>query len=151
MLTEAKASFRETKRAERIPGFDQAPDFIIPDEWTPVALIEAKLTEDDGTARDGGAGGGRQSGLSRPSRCTWQARGASYAAHQPGVTTYFMTNRFKDQLIVLNYYYSERSSQAIRTGGNACQPLASPVDRPGVKMSHGSRLDRHVASTEEVA
>jgi hypothetical protein len=52
ILTEAKISFRETKRAERIPGFDQAPDFIIPDEFTPVALIEAKLTEDDGTARD---------------------------------------------------------------------------------------------------
>lgn len=52
VLAEAKISFRETKRAERIPGFDQAPDFIIPDEFTPVALIEAKLTEDDGTARD---------------------------------------------------------------------------------------------------
>jgi hypothetical protein len=52
VLSEAKVSFRETKRAERIPGFDQAPDFIIPDEFTPVALIEAKLTEDDGTARD---------------------------------------------------------------------------------------------------
>ncbi len=52
VLTEAKVSFRETKRAERIPGFDQAPDFIVPDEFTPVALIEAKLTEDDGTARD---------------------------------------------------------------------------------------------------
>lgn len=52
VLTDAKVSFRETKRAERIPGFDQTPDFIIPDEFTPVALIEAKLTEDDGTARD---------------------------------------------------------------------------------------------------
>ncbi len=52
VLTEAKVSFRETKRAERIAGFDQAPDFIIPDEFNPVALIEAKLTEDDGTARD---------------------------------------------------------------------------------------------------
>lgn len=52
VLADAKISFRETKRAERIPGFDQAPDFIIPDEFTPVALIEAKLTEDDGTARD---------------------------------------------------------------------------------------------------
>lgn len=52
VLTEAKVSFRETKRAERILGFDQAPDFIIPDEFNPVALIEAKLTEDDGTARD---------------------------------------------------------------------------------------------------
>ncbi|MGB6174999.1 MAG: hypothetical protein WBF43_01375, partial [Methylocella sp.] len=52
VLSEAKISFRETTRAERIPGFDQAPDFIIPDEFTPVAMIEAKLTEDDGTARD---------------------------------------------------------------------------------------------------
>lgn len=52
VLSDAKINFRETKRAERIPGFDQAPDFIIPDEFTPVALIEAKLTEDDGTARD---------------------------------------------------------------------------------------------------
>ena len=52
VLDEAKISFRETKRAERIPGFDQAPNFIIPDEFTPVALIEAKLAEDDGTARD---------------------------------------------------------------------------------------------------
>ncbi len=52
VLAAAKVSFRETKRAERITGFDQAPDFIIPDEFNPVALIEAKLTEDDGTARD---------------------------------------------------------------------------------------------------
>ena len=52
VLTAAKVSFRETKRAERITGFDQAPDFIIPDEFNPAALIEAKLTEDDGTARD---------------------------------------------------------------------------------------------------
>ena len=52
VLTSARVSFRETKRAERITGFDQAPDFIIPDEFNPVALIEAKLTEDDGTARD---------------------------------------------------------------------------------------------------
>ncbi len=52
VLTAAKVSFRESKRAERIHGFDQAPDFIIPDEFHPVALIEAKLSEDDGTARD---------------------------------------------------------------------------------------------------
>jgi hypothetical protein len=51
-LVAAKVSFRETKRAEKITGFDQAPDFIIPDEFNPAALIEAKLTEDDGTARD---------------------------------------------------------------------------------------------------
>jgi hypothetical protein len=52
VLTIAKVSFRETKRAERLPGFDQAPDFIVPDEFSPVAVLEAKLTEDDGTARD---------------------------------------------------------------------------------------------------
>jgi hypothetical protein len=52
VLTAARVSFRETKRAERIAGFDQAPDFIIPDEFNPAAVIEAKLTEDDGTARD---------------------------------------------------------------------------------------------------
>ncbi len=52
VLTEAKVSFRETRRAERVSGFEQAPDFIIPEEFTPVAIVEAKLTEDDGTARD---------------------------------------------------------------------------------------------------
>lgn len=52
VLVASNVSFRETGRAEKIPGFDQAPDFIIPDEFNPVALIEAKLTEDDGTARD---------------------------------------------------------------------------------------------------
>ena len=52
VLTATKISFRETNRAERVTGFDQTPDFIIPDEFNPVAVIEAKLTEDDGTARD---------------------------------------------------------------------------------------------------
>uniref|UniRef100_A0A7C3Z957 Uncharacterized protein n=1 Tax=Desulfobacca acetoxidans TaxID=60893 RepID=A0A7C3Z957_9BACT len=51
-LTKAGVSFRKTKRAERIPGFDQAPDFIVPTEFNPQVIIEAKLTEDDGTARD---------------------------------------------------------------------------------------------------
>lgn len=45
-------SFRKTKRAERVQGFEQAPDFIIPDEFNPQVVIEAKLAEDDGTARD---------------------------------------------------------------------------------------------------
>jgi hypothetical protein len=39
-------------RAERVPGFDQAPDFIVPDEISPKVVIEAKITNDDGTARD---------------------------------------------------------------------------------------------------
>ena len=51
-LTRAGITYRKTKRAERIAGFDQAPDFIIPDEFAPQIIIEAKLTEDDGTARD---------------------------------------------------------------------------------------------------
>jgi hypothetical protein len=51
-LTRAGITFRKTKRAERIAGFDQAPDFIIPDEFDPRVIVEAKLTEDDGTARD---------------------------------------------------------------------------------------------------
>lgn len=52
VLSTAGISFRKTKRAARIAGFDQAPDFIIPDEFNPQIVIEAKLTEDDGTARD---------------------------------------------------------------------------------------------------
>lgn len=35
-----------------IEGFDQIPDFIVPSEFNPQVIIEAKITEDDGTARD---------------------------------------------------------------------------------------------------
>ena len=52
VLTGAGISYRKTGRAERIPGFDQTPDFIIPSEFNPQVVIEAKITEDDGTARD---------------------------------------------------------------------------------------------------
>jgi hypothetical protein len=52
VLSRAGISFRKTKRAEKIDGFDQAPDFIIPSEFNPQVIIEAKITEDDGTARD---------------------------------------------------------------------------------------------------
>ena len=52
VLSRAGISYRKTKRAERIEGFDQAPDFIIPSEFNPQVIIEAKITEDDGTARD---------------------------------------------------------------------------------------------------
>ena len=52
VLTRAGISYRKTKRAERIEGFDQSPDFIIPSEFNPQIIIEAKITEDDGTARD---------------------------------------------------------------------------------------------------
>lgn len=52
VLTDAGVTFRKTGRAERVAGFDQAPDFIVPDEFNPQVVIEAKIAEDDGTARD---------------------------------------------------------------------------------------------------
>jgi hypothetical protein len=52
VLSNAGISYRKTKRAARILGFDQEPDFIIPSEYNPQVVIEAKITEDDGTARD---------------------------------------------------------------------------------------------------
>lgn len=52
ILSKAGISYRKTKRAARVPGFDQAPDFIVPSEFNPEVIIEAKITEDDGTARD---------------------------------------------------------------------------------------------------
>ena len=45
-------TYRKTGRAERIEGLDQAPDFLVPTEFAPAVIIEAKLTNDDGTARD---------------------------------------------------------------------------------------------------
>ncbi len=51
-LTRARITFRKTKRAERVPGFEQAPDFFVPDEFNPSVLIEAKMGNDDGTVRD---------------------------------------------------------------------------------------------------
>lgn len=52
VLSRERISYRKTKRAERVEGFDQTPDFIIPSEFNPQVVIEAKITEDDGTARD---------------------------------------------------------------------------------------------------
>jgi hypothetical protein len=52
VLSKAGISYRKTKQAERIPVFDQTPDFIIPSEFNPQIIIEAKITKDDGTARD---------------------------------------------------------------------------------------------------
>lgn len=52
VLSKAGIGFRKTRRAEKVGIFKQAPDFIIPDEFNPKVVIEAKITEDDGTARD---------------------------------------------------------------------------------------------------
>ncbi|MHB8490468.1 MAG: hypothetical protein ACYDC4_15000 [Candidatus Dormibacteria bacterium] len=51
-LASSHITFRKTKRAERIPNFEQAPDFIVPDEIVPAVVIEAKMAGDEGTARD---------------------------------------------------------------------------------------------------
>lgn len=51
-LTRARITFRKTKRSESIPGYDQVPDFFVPDEFNPSAVIEAKIACDDGSARD---------------------------------------------------------------------------------------------------
>ncbi|NKC12495.1 MAG: hypothetical protein GKR94_09915 [Gammaproteobacteria bacterium] len=50
-LRQAGVTHRKAARAERVPGWEQAPDFFIPDETSPIAIIEAKITSDDGTAR----------------------------------------------------------------------------------------------------
>jgi hypothetical protein len=51
-LRKARITFRKTGQAERIPGFAQAPDFFVPTEFAPTVIVEAKITGDDGTARD---------------------------------------------------------------------------------------------------
>ena len=52
VMSRSRISYRKTKRAERLPGFDQTPDFVVPNEHNAQVVIEAKLSEDDGTARD---------------------------------------------------------------------------------------------------
>ncbi|MGA2586242.1 MAG: hypothetical protein ABSF88_04350 [Candidatus Aminicenantales bacterium] len=52
VLSKSGISFQKTKRAERLAALDQTPDFVIPDQFAPQVVIEAKVCEDDGTARD---------------------------------------------------------------------------------------------------
>ena len=53
LLTEHQIDGRATRYREAVPGFKQAPDFLVPsDPDLTEVIIEAKLTEDDGTARD---------------------------------------------------------------------------------------------------
>ncbi len=51
-LIRAQISFRRARPRERIPGYRQAPDFFVPDEFNAAVIIEGKITGDDGTARD---------------------------------------------------------------------------------------------------
>lgn len=43
--------FFRTKRAEALSEWEQNPDVFCPSPKTPIAVIEAKMTQDDGTAR----------------------------------------------------------------------------------------------------
>jgi hypothetical protein len=52
VLNAHRVSYHKTKRAQKIEGFDQAPDFVIPNVHNPKIVIEAKLAEDPGTVRD---------------------------------------------------------------------------------------------------
>ncbi|MGB6836254.1 MAG: hypothetical protein WBF66_00940 [Dehalococcoidia bacterium] len=45
-------AFHKAGVAERFEDMDQGPDFLVPDRVHPTVVVEAKLAEDDGTARD---------------------------------------------------------------------------------------------------
>jgi hypothetical protein len=51
-LDRAGISFRRVRRRQAVPGYRQAPDFFVPDEYHTAVMIEGKITGDDGTARD---------------------------------------------------------------------------------------------------
>ena len=51
-LSEAGIPFHQTTSVQPLEEWEQLPDFLCPDAAAPVAVIEAKMTQDDGTARD---------------------------------------------------------------------------------------------------
>lgn len=52
VLEGAQIPYHEAGVAQHFEDMDQAPDFFVPNQFQPSVLIEAKLAEDDGTARD---------------------------------------------------------------------------------------------------
>jgi hypothetical protein len=52
LLSDNHVPFDRTKPRERVPSWDQAPDFLLPNREKPTVALEAKLAEDGGTARD---------------------------------------------------------------------------------------------------
>lgn len=52
LLQSNRIPFHRTRPRERIEGWKQAPDFLLPSRKGPAVVIEAKLAEDGGTARD---------------------------------------------------------------------------------------------------
>ena len=51
-LSSARVPFHRSSRGESMSNWEQNPDFFCPDTVSPMAVIEAKMTNDDGTARD---------------------------------------------------------------------------------------------------
>jgi len=58
--------YYKTGLREKIEGWDQAPDFLIPGKEAPQVIIEAKIAEDGGTARDKAARIKVLAGIARP-------------------------------------------------------------------------------------
>ena len=52
LLSDKRIPFYQTRPRERIEGWEQAPDFLIPSKELAEVVIEAKVAEDGGTARD---------------------------------------------------------------------------------------------------
>lgn len=52
LLESQRIPFYQTRPRERVGGWEQAPDFFIPNRERPEVVIEAKVAEDGGTARD---------------------------------------------------------------------------------------------------
>ncbi|MFQ5793683.1 MAG: hypothetical protein ACE5JP_01365 [Candidatus Bipolaricaulia bacterium] len=52
MLDSRHIPYHKAGVAERFEDMDQAPDFLVPNQFRPTVVLEAKLAEDDGTARD---------------------------------------------------------------------------------------------------
>jgi len=52
LLNTNHVPFYRTRPREKIPSWEQAPDFLLPNRENPTLALEAKLAEDGGTARD---------------------------------------------------------------------------------------------------
>jgi hypothetical protein len=52
LLRERGVPYYRVGTREKVPGWEQAPDFFIPNKEEPKVVIEAKVAEDGGTARD---------------------------------------------------------------------------------------------------
>lgn len=52
LLQEHRVPYYRVGAREKVAGWEQAPDFFVPDRDEPSVVIEAKVAEDGGTARD---------------------------------------------------------------------------------------------------